>query len=215
MPVLPFTHRREAGRLLAASLTDLASRTDVVVLGLPRGGIPVAWEVAHALAAPLDACIVRKLGVPGQEELAMGAIGPGNVEILNHPLVQDLGVDRASIDGVIQRERQELTRRETRYRQSRPTPNLTDRIVILVDDGLATGATMLAAIQVAREADPRQIIVAVPVGAASVVEALRREVNRVECLATPTTFTALGTWYEDFRPTSDSEVIALLNTPTT
>jgi predicted phosphoribosyltransferase len=207
---LPFKDRREAGRLLAESLTDLRGRDDLIVLGLPRGGVPVAYEIASVLGAPLDAYIVRKLGVPWQEELAMGAIATGNVEVLNSDVIRDARIDRATIDTVAVREQRELARREALYRGGRPPPVLHGRVVILVDDGLATGATMRAAVCAAERSDPRAIVVAVPVAPPPVVTAFERIVDRVACLATPTRFFALGTWYMDFEPTTDAEVQAAL-----
>ena len=207
---LPLRNRREAGRHLATRLDDLRGRDDVIVLGLPRGGIPVAYEIAVALGAPLDAFIVRKLGVPGHEELAMGAIASGGVRVLNDDVIREEGISQAAIDAVAAAESRELQRRERLYRGSRGAPAVRDRVVVLVDDGLATGSTMLAAIRAVRQLAPKQIVVAVPVGAPSVCAALGRVADRVVCGVMPERFYALGLWYEDFSPTSDEEVQRLL-----
>jgi predicted phosphoribosyltransferase len=209
-----FQDRVDAGRALAASLARYArpraDRQGVVVLGLPRGGIPVAYEVARALRATLDAFIVRKLGVPGHEETAMGAIASGNVLVLNHELIRDLDIRDRVIEMVIERERRELKRREQLYRDGRPPPDVRGLTTILVDDGLATGASMQAAIQALRQLEPAHIVAAVPVAAASVCQRLAREVDEVVCAATPEPFHAVGLWYEDFSETSDDEVRDLL-----
>lgn len=207
---LPFKNRREAGRQLAARLEDLKGRHDLVVFGLPRGGIPVAYEVAVALDAPLDAYTVRKLGVPGHEELAMGAIATGDVRVLNDEVISEGRIDQGAIDAVTALEMQELHRRERLYRGTRPTPDLRDRTVILVDDGLATGTTMRAAVDAVRQLKPKEVIVAVPVAAPSVCRAFQQIVDRIVCGETPESFYALGLWYEDFAPTSDDEVRSLL-----
>jgi erythromycin esterase-like protein/pyrimidine operon attenuation protein/uracil phosphoribosyltransferase len=207
---LPLRDRREAGMTLAQDLAELRGRDDLFVLGLPRGGIPVAYEVAMALGAPLDAWIVRKLGVPGHEELAMGAIATGNITILNEDLIDELGISRAAIDAVIASETRELHRRERLYRGTQAPPDVAGRTVILVDDGLATGTTMRAAVQAVRTLDPRSVIVAVPVAAPSVCQAFEGLANRTVCGATPRNFYALGMWYEDFTQTTDAEVRELL-----
>ena len=206
----PFTNRAEAGELLAARFSNLANRDDVIVLGLPRGGVPVGYEVAKALGVALDVFVVRKLGVPGHEELAMGAIASGEVRLVNHDVVDALGIPGNVIDRVAERERAELERRELLYRGSRPLVPLANKIVILVDDGLATGATMRAAVTAIRHQQPAQIIVAVPVGAPSTCNELSKEADQVVCLRSPEPFVAVGMWYRDFTPTSDREVRALL-----
>lgn len=207
---LPLKDRTTAGRMLAESLHHLAGRTDLVVLALPRGGVPVAFEVADALGAILDLMVVRKLGAPGQEELAMGAIASGGVRLLNHDVVRALNVDEGTIDRVAQREQQELERRERAYRGDRPWPGLRGQCVILSDDGLATGATMRAAVTAVRKQEPARMVVAVPVAPPDTVEMLKRKVDEVACLATPEPFLAIGRWYEDFRQVSDDEVRDLL-----
>ena len=206
----PFTNRAEAGQLLAARLSNLANRDDVIVLGLPRGGVPVGYEVAKALGVELDVFVVRKLGVPGHEELAMGAIASGEVRLVNHDVVDALGIPGNVIERVAERERAELERRELLYRGSRPLVPLANKIVILVDDGLATGSTMRAAVSAIRHQQPAQIIVAVPVGAASTCNELSKEADQVVCLRSPEPFVAVGMWYRDFTATSDGEVRALL-----
>jgi predicted phosphoribosyltransferase len=195
---------------LAERLHTYARRDDLVVLGLPRGGVPVAYEVASALGAYLDVFCVRKLGVPGHEELAMGAIASGGVRVLNDEVVDWYRLSRAAIDVVTRRERAELERRERLYRGSRPMRSLAGQIVILVDDGLATGSTMRAAIAAARQLFPARVVVASPVGARDTCEALTRVADEVVCALTPAFFTAVGAWYVDFSETSDEEVRALL-----
>jgi predicted phosphoribosyltransferase len=202
--------RREAGRLLAAKLTAYANRPDVIVLALPRGGVPVADEVARALGAPLDVFVVRKLGVPGSEELAMGAVATGGVRVLNDQLVNRLGIPDHLIDAVAVREGQELARRERLYRGGRPLLDVRDRTVILVDDGLATGATMHAAIAALRQLHPARIVVAVPTASPETCEEMRAEVDDVICAITPEPFQAVGRWYQDFAQTTDEEVQDLL-----
>ncbi len=206
----PFTYRAEAGELLAARLSALANRDDVIVLGLPRGGVPVGYEVAKALGVALDVFVVRKLGVPGHEELAMGAIASGDVRLVNHDVVGALGIPESVIDRVAERELIELERREQLYRGSRPLTPLANKTVILVDDGLATGSTMRAAVTAVRHQQPAQIIVAVPVGAPSTCSELSKDADQVVCLRSPEPFVAVGLWYRDFTPTSDAEVRALL-----
>ena len=205
-----FRDRRDAGRLLAAKLSAYAHRPDVIVLALPRGGVPVAYEVARALGAPLDVFVVRKLGVPGHEELAMGAVATGGVRVLNESVVNALGIPDNVIDAVAAQEERELARRERLYRDGRPPPDVRGKTVILVDDGLATGATMHAAIRALRQQHPARIIVAVPVAAPETCEALRAEVDEVICALTPEPFLAVGFWYEDFSQTTDEEVRDLL-----
>jgi predicted phosphoribosyltransferase len=206
----PFRNRRDAGRVLAAYLAHYANRPDVLVLALPRGGVPVAYEVANALGAPLDVFLVRKLGVPGHEELAMGAVATGAVRVLNERVVGGLGIPDDVIDAVVAREEQELRRRERLYRGDRLPPDVRGRTVILVDDGLATGATMLAAVRALRQQQPARIVVAVPAGSPDTCAQLRSESDDVVCAITPEPFSAVGRWYEDFAQTSDDEVRALL-----
>jgi putative phosphoribosyl transferase len=207
---MEFAHRAEAGRRLAAELTHYAHRPDVIVLGLPRGGVPVAFEVAQALAAPLDVFLVRKLGVPGHEELALGAIASGGVRVLNEDVIKALNLSDTIIATVTEEQQAELARRERAYRGDRPAPDLRDRIVILVDDGLATGSTMRAAVAAVRQSAPARVVVAVPTGAPSTCAALQAEADEVVCLITPEPFRAVGLWYADFRPTTDEEVVDLL-----
>jgi len=207
---LPFRDRTEAGRLLAAELTHYKSKPHVVVLGLTRGGVPVAAEVAGALHAPLDVIVVRKLGVPFQPELAMGAIAGDATQVLDKDLVHALGISGKDVDAVVAKERAELERRERLYRGSRPPLNLKDRTAILVDDGLATGSTMLAAVAFARRRLAKRIVMAVPVAAVEAVEKLREKVDECVCLATPELFFAVGAWYEKFLPVNDAEVMELL-----
>src|SRR5207244_10311245 len=205
-----FRDRRDAGRLLAEKLAAYATRPDVLVLALPRGGVPVAYEVAHRLGAPLDVFVVRKLGVPGHEELAMGAVATGGVRVLNDQLVEQLGIPDQMIDAVAARERQELARRERLYRGGRPPPDVRGRTVILVDDGLATGATMRAAIMALRQLQPARIVVAIPTASPETCEELKAKIDEVICAITPEPFLAVGHWYEDFSQTTDEEVRDLL-----
>lgn len=207
---LPLQNRDTAGRQLAGELRHLAHRDDVIVLGLPRGGVPVAAQVAHALGAPLDVLVVRKLGVPGQEELAMGAIASGGVRVLNRDVVRHLGVTAETMEAAAERELREVQRRERAYRGERPRPDLQGRCVVLVDDGLATGSTMEAAVQAVRKLNPARVVIAVPVSPPDAVERLRREADEVICLATPEPFFSIGQWYADFHQVSDDEVRALL-----
>ena len=206
----PFQDRVEAGEQLAERLQRYADRDDVMVLALPRGGVPVGYEVAGALRLPFDVFVVRKLGVPGHEELAMGAIASGGVRLLNQDVVNALGIPDRVIDSVAKTEQAELARRERLYRDTRPPANLTNKTVILVDDGLATGSTMRAAVQAVRQQHPARVIVAVPVGAAETCSELDREADEVVCVRMPEPFVAVGLWYRDFTPTSDNEVRALL-----
>src|SRR6195256_183876 len=205
-----FRNRNEAGRFLAEQLTMYASPPDVLVLALPRGGVPVAYEVARALAAPLDVFLVRKLGVPGYEELAMGAVATGGVRVLNDQLIERLGIPEQLIDAVAARELQELARRERLYRDGRPPPDISGRTVILIDDGLATGATMQAAIEALRQQNPARIVVAVPTGSPDTCEEMKAKADDVICAITPEPFQAVGRWYRDFSQTTDEEVEALL-----
>jgi predicted phosphoribosyltransferase len=205
-----FHDRREAGRRLARELEGHAGRPDMLVLALPRGGVPVAAEVARALGAPLDVFLVRKLGVPGHEELAMGAVASGGVGVLNADVVSGLGIPESVIRSVAARERQELARREELYRGDRPAPDVRGKTVILVDDGLATGATMLAAIRALRQQEPARIVVAVPTASRETCAALQDEADEVVCAITPEPFWAVGQWYDDFSQTSDDEVRDLL-----
>jgi predicted phosphoribosyltransferase len=212
--VQPFRDRIEAGELLADSLQTYRDRDDVIVLALPRGGVPVAAEIARRLHVPFDVFVVRKLGVPGHEELAMGAIASGGVRLVNDEVVVPLGIPPNVIDSVARSEQIELARREELYRGTREPIGLTGKTVILVDDGLATGSTMRAAVMAVRRQQPARIVVAVPVGAWETCAGLAREADDVVCLRTPDPFVAVGLWYRDFTPTSDSEVRALLgNTP--
>jgi putative phosphoribosyl transferase len=201
-----FHDRREAGQRLATQLSTYANRSDVLVIGLPRGGVPVAAEVAKKLHAPLDICLVRKLGVPGHAELAMGAIASGGVRVLNYDVLDWLGISDETIHEVAARELHELERRERAYRGDRPSPDIRDRTVILVDDGLATGSTMRAAIAAIRQQSPHRIVVAVPVGAPDTCDAIRGEVDEVVCFMTQDPLYAIGLWYENFAQTTDAEV---------
>jgi predicted phosphoribosyltransferase len=205
-----FHNRADAGRRLAEKLAAYANRPGVLVLALPRGGVPVGGEVARALGAPLDVFLVRKLGVPGYEELAMGAVATGGIRVLNDEIVDGLGISDDVIDAVAAREQQELARRERLYRDDRPPPDVAGRTVILVDDGLATGATMRAAVQALRQRQPARIVVAVPTASPDTCEALKTEADDVICAMTPEPFLAVGHWYEDFRQTTDDEVRDLL-----
>jgi predicted phosphoribosyltransferase len=205
-----FRDRADAGRALAERLGDYRGRPDVRVLGLPRGGIPVAYEVACALQAPLDVYVVRKLGVPGHEELAMGAIATGGIRIVNRDVVASLGIDAATIDRVAAVEKAELERREAQYRGGRPPADVAGATVILVDDGLATGSTMRAAVAAIREQRPAKVVVAVPVAAPQTRDELAREVDEIVCVATPDPFLAVGRFYDDFSQTTDREVQTLL-----
>jgi erythromycin esterase-like protein/predicted phosphoribosyltransferase len=202
--------RAAAGRLLADRLRDYAGRDDVIVLALPRGGVPVAYEIARALDVPMDVFVVRKLGVPGHEEVALGAIATGGTRVLNRPLVDSLELPAEWLEAIDAKERRELERRERAYRGERPPPDLVDRTVILVDDGLATGSTMLAAVHAVRQEGPARVVVAVPVADPDVCESLRSEADEVVCAFTPRPFQAVGAWYEDFSQTSDEEVRELL-----
>ncbi|PYQ02896.1 MAG: phosphoribosyl transferase [Acidobacteria bacterium] len=206
-----FHDRREAGRVLASRLGRYAGRPDVLVLALPRGGVPVAFEVAEALGVPLDVFLVRKLGVPGHEEVALGAIASGGVRVMNDELVRRLGISTPALEAVTAREKAELRRRELAYRGSRPREPVEGRTVILVDDGLATGASMKAAVAALRRERPARIVVAVPVAAAEACDEFRADVEDVVCVATPEPFRAVGAWYGDFSQTTDEEVRYLLD----
>src|SRR6266496_3296071 len=206
-----FPNRIEAGRQLAEKLEKYADRDDVIVLGLPRGGVPVAYEVAQRLRAPLDVFIVRKLGVPGFEELAAGAIASGGVRVLNEDVIRAIPYADEAIEAVTVKETAELERREHIYREGRPPPELRDRIVILVDDGLATGATMRAAVKALRPTGTAKIVVAVPVGPPDTCRELEEEADETICLSTPIFFQAVGQYYEDFSQTSDEDVRELLS----
>ncbi len=205
-----FRDRTDAGRQLAARLKRYGDRPDVLVLALPRGGVPVAYEVAKELNVPLDVFLVRKLGVPGHEELAMGAIASGGVRVLNEDIINYLGIPGEVIDAVAVSEQRELERRELAYRGDRPPPDVKDRSVILIDDGLATGSTMRAAAASLRLQRPRRIVVAVPVSSPETCEEFRSEVDEIVCGFTPEHFQGVGLWYEDFSQTSDEEVRELL-----
>jgi predicted phosphoribosyltransferase len=206
-----YKDRRHAGEELARALAPWRGTEGLLVLGLPRGGVPVAVEVADRLDAPLDVLIVRKLGVPGHEELAMGAIAAGGVVVRNEDVIGALGVDEAAVERAVQAESAEVARRQRRYRGERPPPDLAERVVVLVDDGLATGATMRAAVAAARSQHPRAVVVAVPVGAADTCESLRHLAHEVVCPHAPPDFRAVGWWYEHFDQTSDDEVRRLLD----
>jgi putative phosphoribosyl transferase len=205
-----FRNRTQAGKLLAAQLTEYANRPDVLVLGLPRGGVPVAYEVAKELDAPLDVCLVRKLGVPGHKELAMGAIATGGVRVINENVVDWLRISPETINQVAAIEMRELDRRSHTYRGNRPLLKVKNHTSILVDDGIATGATIRAAIATLKKQQPGKLVVAVPVAAASTCEELQAEVDQVVCVMMPEDLCAIGIWYEDFQQTTDTEVCELL-----
>jgi predicted phosphoribosyltransferase len=205
-----FRDRTEAGRILARELAGYAGRDGVVVLALPRGGVPVGYELAKALGAPLDVFVVRKIGVPGHEELAMGAIATGGVLVLDESLIRRLGLSERQVARVVAAEQRELERREAAYRGDREPPDVEGKTVILVDDGLATGSTMRAAALAARRHNPERVVVAVPVAAAETCDHFRDAVDDVVCVLTPAPFFAVGLWYEDFSQTTDEEVRELL-----
>lgn len=209
-----FHNRTEAGRRLAAQLSQYANSPDVLVLGLPRGGIPVAYEIAKALHVPLDVWLVRKLGVPGQEELAMGAIASGGVMILNNEIINLLKISREAVEQVAAAEKQELERRDQAYRGDRPLPQIENHTIILVDDGIATSSTLRAAIAALQRHQPKHIVVAAPVAPPSVCESLKTIVDDVVCLNTPEPLHSIGMWYIDFSQTTDNEVRDLLRRST-
>lgn len=205
-----YLDRQEAGQVLAKELHDYSDRSDVLVLALPRGGVPVAFEIAMALHVPLDVFIVRKLGVPGHSELAMGALAMGNITVFNDDIIRQLNISQADIDAVIHKENIELKRREIAYRDELAFPSIQGKTIILVDDGIATGATMRAAIKSLRKQHPASIIVAVPVADYQMCENLKSMVDKLICPLRPTNFYAVGAWYDDFSQTEDEEVFTLL-----
>src|SRR5438128_2694809 len=207
----PFADRHQAGQELASKLRKYRGRADVVVLALPRGGVPVAFEVAEAIDAPLDIFVVRKLGMPGHTEFAIGAIASGGVRVLNEDVIRGYGVDPHAVEAVARQELAELQRREREYRDGRPLVELRGRTVIIVDDGLATGASMRAAVQAVRRHHPSAVVVAVPVGAPSTCREFADITDETVCARTPEPFSAVGLWYRDFSQTSDEEVRALLH----
>jgi predicted phosphoribosyltransferase len=207
----PYEDRTAAGRALAARLARYAGRGDVIVLALPRGGVPVAFEVAEALEAPLDLFLVRKLGTPGHRELAMGAIASGGVRVLNDDVVEWYGITPDAIEAIAREEQVELERREAAYREGRPAAVLEGRVVILVDDGLATGSTMRAAVQAVQQHRPARVVVAVPVGARETCADLGASADEVVCARMPEPFSAVGQWYRNFEQTTDEEVRRLLS----
>ena len=210
----PFVDRADAGHVLAQELSAYANRKDVIVLALPRGGVPVALEVARALNAPLDVFLVRKLGAPGQAELAMGAIASGGVVVQNEDVVKALKISREAIATAVEHEQKELARREAMYRGGRPPLDVEDKTVILIDDGLATGSTMRAAVTALRDMRPARIVVAVPIGAASTCDELRLIADDCICAIAPEHFRAVGLWYDDFAQTDDAEVCDMLSRST-
>jgi len=205
-----FEDRFDAGRVMASKLGEFSGRNDVVVLALPRGGVPVGYEVAQALRAPFDVFVVRKLGTPGQEELAMGALASGGVTVLNREVIQALGIPRQTINAVVAREERELERREREYRGQRPAASVRGRTAIVVDDGLATGSSMRVAAKALRKEAAAEIVVAVPVASASTCSEFELEVDKVVCATTPEPFSAVGQWYRNFSQTTDEEVRDLL-----
>lgn len=209
-----YRNRQEAGQILARALSAYTDREDVIVLGLPRGGVPVAFEIAQALHVPLDVFIVRKLGVPGHAELAMGAIAMGGAHVFNEDIIQELNISQGEIEAVIEQEQEELKRREIKYRGHCPFPSIQDKTIILVDDGIATGATMRAAIKALRQLKPASLIVAVPVAAKDICEDIFEKTgtmsDRFVCPLKPLYFYAVGAWYDDFSQTEDEEVYTLL-----
>ncbi|NJN15330.1 MAG: phosphoribosyltransferase [Oscillochloris sp.] len=207
---LRYQDRKQAGAVLAQQLQKYAGRANVLVLALPRGGVPVAYSIAQALNAPLDLCLVRKLGVPGQEELALGAVAVGGARVFNEDVIAALDLDDRKIEAVTTEAEHELQRRLRAYRGDRPQPNLSDRVIILVDDGLATGATMRAAVEALRSQNPAWLCVAVPVGSPEAVAALHSRVDDLVCPLVPQDLMAVGRWYDDFTQTTDEEVRALL-----
>lgn len=208
---LVFEDRAEAGRALARELAPLAGRVDLLILGLPRGGIPVAFEVARLLSAPLDAFVVRKLGVPGHEELAFGALATGGIEVRNPEIVARFALTAAAIAEVVRRETAELARREALFRGGRTLPSLDNSTVILIDDGIATGASIRAAARAIHSRHPAEVLIAVPVASADALAEISQDADRVICLAVPPRFRAVGEFYRDFRPVGDDEVRGLLD----
>lgn len=209
-PALPYQDREHGGRALAEALRDYVGRRDLLVLGLPRGGVMTAAPIAEALEAPLDVLVVRKLGVPGREELAMGAIATGGGRVLHESVIHSLGIDEQTLDTVTAREREELARRERLYRGDRPVPQVEGRCIILVDDGLATGSTMRAAAAAVAAREPARLVVAVPVAPSDTLMRLQAEVDEVICPATPEPFFGVGQWYRSFEQTTDDEVRQVL-----
>lgn len=205
-----FQNRVQAGQVLARKLGSFGFDADTLVLALPRGGVPVAFQIALALPAELDICLVRKIGVPGEDELAMGAIASGGTRVLNKSLIRHLGISPAEVEQAMAKEQREIERREHLYRDGHPAVPITGRTAILVDDGLATGASMLAAARAVRAKQPRRVVVAVPVASREACAEFRRKVDDVVCAATPEPFYSVGVWYEDFSQTSDAEVCELL-----
>jgi predicted phosphoribosyltransferase len=205
-----FKNRMDAGRKLAGELSEYANRRDVILLALPRGGVPVAYEIAKQLNVPMDIFLVRKLGVPGNKELAMGAIASEDTRVLNQDIIRSFGISDRTISKVAADERGELQRRERLYRGDRKRPEIKGRTVILIDDGLATGATMLAAVKALRSKTPSKIVIAVPVASLDTCRTFEREVDDIICGATPEPFYGVGAWYEDFRQVSDEEVCDML-----
>ena len=208
---MSFRDRHEAGQFLAQKLLQYRDEPDIIVLALPRGGVPVAFEVAKALEAPLDIFLVRKLGVPGHEELAMGAVADGGVVVLNEDVVGPLNIPEDIIDDAIRRESRTIQKQRANYRDGQPAPSIQGRTVILVDDGLATGSTMRAAVAALRKKRPERLIIAVPVGAPDTCAELGSEADEIICAIMPQHFVAVGLWYDDFSPTSDGTVRALLH----
>lgn len=211
MSMLPFADRTQAGKALAGAMGALSTRADLLVLALPRGGVPVAAEIASALQAPLDLMIVRKLGVPGQEELAMGAVAATGARVLNADVIEALGLTAVEIEREVSQELAEIERRQKRYRGDRPYPSLAGKCVILVDDGIATGATVRVAIAAARAGQADTVVVSVPVAAQESLTEVAREADEVVCLATPRPFLAIGQWYADFTQVTDAEVTGILH----
>jgi putative phosphoribosyl transferase len=208
--MMRFQNRAEAGKLLAEKLLEYLDQADVLVLALPRGGVPVANEVAQALHAPLDVFLVRKLGVPGQEELALGAVATGGVRVLNPDIVRSLHITQEELDTITAAEQRELERRQRAYRDALPPPDIHNHTIILIDDGLATGATMRAAVLAIRQQQPKRIVVAVPVAAPETCDEFRDEVDEIVCAITPYPFYGVGAWYEDFSQVTDEEVRTVL-----
>lgn len=207
-----YQNRYVAGKILADLLNNYAKRQDVIVFALPRGGVPVAYEIAKSLSLPLDVFIVRKLGVPGHEELAMGALAMGDSIVFNKEIMDSLGISKQAIDDVINMEKKELQRREIAYRGHKPFPDIKNKTIILVDDGIATGASIKVAIKALRQLDPAAIILAIPVADASICKKMTKLVEKLVCPMQPSNFFAVGQWYDDFSQTTDEEVYTLLKT---